>query len=95
MCFLLGSPLGRNLDELSGRSIPSAVLSRPLLRSHPVLMAASRKGDSKPTKRLTSKAPPEDIEKLKHLYFDEVEVVVRSGNGGDQSWYAVRGNNVV
>lgn len=83
VCFLLSSPLGRNLDELSGRSVPSAVLPRPLLRSHPVLMAASRKGDSKPSKRLSSKAPPEDIEKLKHLYFDEVEVVVRSGNGGD------------
>ena len=24
-----------------------------------------------------------EVEKLKHLYFDEVEVVVRGGNGGD------------
>ncbi|KAL1529683.1 hypothetical protein AB1Y20_000622 [Prymnesium parvum] len=34
-------------------------------------------------KRLPLRAPSKDLDKEKHLYFDQVSIVVRSGNGGD------------
>lgn len=48
----------------------------------PRLDASSRAAATRSTKRLRQAAPPAEIEKDKHLHFDQADVVVRAGSGG-------------
>ena len=63
--------------------VPSGLLanSRPRALAPPTMLAAGPAG-RRPAKKLAVRKPTPEVDKDKHLLFDEAEVTVRGGAGG-------------